>query len=305
MSSGGLSQFQEELSTRFLEALVNNPNGLRQSDLHIIGVRKSENLAMEDMVAVINHLIKTHKIKCWQKGHELSNPMFRIIDPEKLERIAGLTEPQIQVYEIIEDSGAMGIWIRDIKLALGISTAQVGKHLALLVQKALVKKISPVSSKSRKHYILSEFNASPTITGGPWYTDGDFDDSFVDGIEEIAKKYIKHEPQPLSAGDILARLKDSAIIQPDTMNLHDMEVMLNTMVFDGSIEEIPGSAVTDLGNKGAVKFRLCKPFKSPNHLAETPCGVCPVASQCFDGGDISPTKCVYMQEWLAEDYLQI
>ncbi len=30
----------------------------------------------------------------------------------------------------------------------------------------------------------------------------------------------------------------------------------------------------------------------------TPCGVCPVFSECHDGGLVSPQTCVYYDKWL-------
>ena len=83
------------------------------------------------MAPVINYLIRIKRIKVLQRGNELIDPLFRIIDEEKFEKIKDLKAAEVQIYEIIEESGSSGIWIRDIKTALGnaIHTNQVQKHL--------------------------------------------------------------------------------------------------------------------------------------------------------------------------------
>jgi hypothetical protein len=35
-----------------------------------------------------------------------------------------------------------------------------------------------------------------------------------------------------------------------------------------------------------------------DHVASTPCGVCPVAAKCEPGGLISPTSCIYISQWM-------
>lgn len=49
-------------------------------------------------------------------------------------------------------------------------------------------------------------------------------------------------------------------------------------------------------------MRLSRQYSSQgNYLTQMPCGVCPLITQCYDGGVISPTTCVYMTEWLETD----
>ena len=303
--SGELTNEQLRLMQSFIDALKVNPNGLKQSNLSEIGA----NNKLEDMAVVINYLIKIKRIKAWAKGNSLGDPLFRIIEEEKFEKIKDLKDAEVQIYEIIEDSGAQGIWIREIKLQLGnaIHTNQVQKHLTVLQQKNLIKKITAVSSKSRKHYILSEFTPAATVTGGPWYTDGEFDGDFVFELEEILKNYIEStkgtaSSPHFSAPDLLHKLVevDKILDNSVSMSLRDIQALLNNMVFDGTIEEVPPT--TEHGQKGVLKYKKTKFFKSAEHLTEIPCGVCPVALQCHENGEISPSSCIYIPEWMTEDY---
>ena len=45
-------------------------------------------------------------------------------------------------------------------------------------------------------------------------------------------------------------------------------------------------------------YKVSKNMNPPDHLTEVPCGVCPVISQCTEGGVISPITCVYLTQWL-------
>lgn len=301
--SGELSSEQLKLMEAFVDALKVNPNGMRQSQLHLIGAIDK----VDKMAPVINYLIRIKRIKVLQRGNELIDPLFRIIDEEKFEKIKDLKAAEVQIYEIIEESGSSGIWIRDIKTALGnaIHTNQVQKHLTVLQQKSLVKKITAVSSKSRKHYILSEFTPATTVTGGPWYTDGEFDSTFVNELQDILKSYIessKPKDTPHSAADLLEKLTHVDNILDSSVNMTEKDItcLLNNMVYDGTIEEATPSS--ELGQKATVRYKKAKNFKAEEHLSMLPCGICPVASQCHEDGEISPATCLYLPEWVTIDY---
>jgi len=38
----------------------------------------------------------------------------------------------------------------------------------------------------------------------------------------------------------------------------------------------------------------------PNGYTDVPCSRCPVAHQCSDEGEVTPAKCVYFSQWLAD-----
>ena len=48
-------------------------------------------------------------------------------------------------------------------------------------------------------------------------------------------------------------------------------------------------------------YRVARQVTIENHLTDIPCGVCPVISQCCEGGIISPITCKYMNEWLQDE----
>jgi DNA-directed RNA polymerase III subunit RPC6 len=56
------------------------------------------------------------------------------------------------------------------------------------------------------------------------------------------------------------------------------------------------------GGGGIVKYKVAKEFEPPDFLTQTPCGLCPAIAQCREGGVISPTSCLYMNDWPALNY---
>lgn len=79
--------------------------------------------------------------------------------------------------------------------------------------------------------------------------------------------------------------------------------MLQTLVYDGRLEEVSGAVISHLAAGGASAserfYKVSKPAAHVNHLTDTPCGMCPVASKCSDDGIISPKTCVYLSCWLS------
>jgi DNA-directed RNA polymerase III subunit RPC6 len=99
---------------------------------------------------------------------------------------------------------------------------------------------------------------------------------------------------------INARVRISGISKVE-LSLEELELVLQTLVYDGRLEEVRTSVLSYTGHTGTgqTMYKVSKNINPPNFLTETPCGVCPVSSQCCEEGVISPTTCVYITNWLA------
>lgn len=105
--------------------------------------------------------------------------------------------------------------------------------------------------------------------------------------------------------------------------MDDIETILNTLIYDGKVEMtvIAAKEGTVGSVDGQVKlYRGVNPVLQPTGLIRTPCGLCPVTApgscdwllqdlsellsppqvfdDCHEGGEISPSTCVYLTEWL-------
>ncbi len=64
-------------------------------------------------------------------------------------------------------------------MATNIPQHTLTKTLKILEQRSLVKSVRSVVSKSKKLYMLYDVMPAKEITGGPWYSDQEFDHEFV------------------------------------------------------------------------------------------------------------------------------
>lgn len=84
------------------------------------------------------------------------------------------------------------------------------------------------------------------------------------------------------------------------LSQEELELVVNTLVYDGRLEEVSSAVVLMTGQSTARKrYKVCKSGGMGwEYLTETPCGRCPVLHQCSEGGIISPSSCEYYNEWL-------
>ncbi|KAJ0032908.1 hypothetical protein NQD34_000015 [Periophthalmus magnuspinnatus] len=85
------------------------------------------------------------------------------------------------------------------------------------------------------------------------------------------------------------------------LSMEDIETILNTLIYDGKVEMTV--IVAKEGTAGSVDgqmklYRGVNSITTPTGLVKTPCGLCPVFDDCHDGGEISPSTCIYLSEWL-------
>ena len=87
-----------------------------------------------------------------------------------------------------------GIWTRDIKLATNISQHILTKTLKILEQRSLIKSVRSVVSKSKKLYVLFDVVPAKSVTGGPWYSDQEFDHEFVAELSNFLVQMVHTSP---------------------------------------------------------------------------------------------------------------
>ena len=74
------------------------------------------------------------------------------------------------------------------------------------------------------------------ITGGPWYTDQEFDHEFVDALCSFILQFIQSQ-RLVDLQTISTRVKRSGAITVD-LTSDELEIVLQTLVYDGKIEEV-------------------------------------------------------------------
>lgn len=81
------------------------------------------------------------------------------------------------------------------------------------------------------------------------------------------------------------------------LGLEDVTAVVNCLVYDGLIEKEPPTISTRMRSRDLYR-RARKPLILGSKITDIPCATCPVFTKCSDTGDINPTTCTYLQNWL-------
>lgn len=107
-----------------------------------------------------------------------------------LGRYRSLSAEQEAVYSLIDEAGDEGAWTKTIKMKLNLHDATFRACIKHLESKSMISEMKSVEHPTRKMYIKSSLSPSDRATGGPWYTDGELDEEFIDMVMKILYDYI-------------------------------------------------------------------------------------------------------------------
>lgn len=297
-----------DLEAKIVELCRDNPKGIPDTAVQ----QGLPGIPPRQRVTAINRLLSTGQIELLKSGSTL---LYKYKDSQAASKTKGFESEEKLIYQIIEGSGNKGIWIRDIRFKCNLQMTQVNKILKNLESKKLIKAVNSVAAGKKKVYMLYNLDPDSSVTGGAWYSDQDFESEFVDVLNQQCYKFLQQKAQkvedmkidPLakqnasfaSSNEVLQYISQLGISKV-ALSTKDIETILNTLVFDGHVEM---TIVLDNTGGGVSQKKLFKSVKSMlpvTGLMKVPCGVCPVVHDCHDGGEISPSKCIYMKEWLDE-----
>jgi DNA-directed RNA polymerase III subunit RPC6 len=294
-SSGGAGG--GALRDRFIALLRENADGLNdKAAVRELGTENAQ------LMPIINALLEDRQIEIHLDtsvpGKQTLIYKMSSLNPHDIEKYADLEPNHMLVLQHIEKAGNTGIWTRDIKNRTNLQNNSLTKILKLLEGKCLVKAVTSYTGKNKKLYMMFNLTPSRELTGGPWYTDGEFDYEFIygeRGVSKFIQGTIENEGT-MSISDLTAAVSESGLYQ---VHLEQAEIqsIVTTLVYDGLVEAV----ITSRG--GGMEQKVYKPARvarSMNYWTDTPCGLCPVFEQCSPGGIIAPEKCKYMKEWLQQ-----
>ncbi|XP_043678003.1 probable DNA-directed RNA polymerase III subunit RPC6 isoform X1 [Vespula pensylvanica] len=275
------------------------PKGISDKDL----VSEMPNLQPVQRAQIINKLLSQGYFDLFKHGGSL---LYRLKDPSKTKIAKGADNEEKIVYSIIEEAGNKGIWIRDIRFKSNLMPIQLNKILKSLETKKFIKAVKSVAASKKKVYMLYNLEPDRSVTGGAWYQDQDFEAEFVDILNQQCFRFLeqkREEANKWDGGPIDARniafasskevwkfISDLGISKVK-LSVEDLEMILNTLIYDGKVEKT-------LSSDGSNLYRSVQPLLTSPGLIKVPCGVCPVRKDCCDIGDVTPTKCQYIMEWM-------
>jgi DNA-directed RNA polymerase III subunit RPC6 len=212
-------------------------------------------------------------------------------DPEELKKFQGLDKEDEMVYRAIADSKSKGILTNEIKNKTGLTAPQINKILKKLEGKALVKSVKHINMKNRKVWMLYELEPTDEVTGGLFYVDNAFDKDLIEALCNRTLECISAEGTA-SFKEIAIKLRASRVKDVDLRDDH-VKSILNVLIYDDRIEEISSYSQANPMYRTSKWEMVVK--SSP--MLNTPCGTCPVFSECKSGYVISPETCIYFPQW--------
>jgi DNA-directed RNA polymerase III subunit RPC6 len=95
------------------------------------------------------------------------------------------------VYSMIDDAGGDGMWSQTIQKRLNMHDTVFKNAIKHLQAKGLIAPFKNVEHPNKKMYIKASIRPSERATGGPWYTDQNLDEAFIEELQRVVFDFIK------------------------------------------------------------------------------------------------------------------
>lgn len=254
---------------------------------------------LSDVAEALTQLVNRNKLRCLVKGPQLLE--YQYVPDEEQQKLSKLSKDELLVYRSIAEGGDRGVWIKDLRAATGLQPTPLRRILNTLESRGIIKAINSIEKKNRLVYMLANLEPNREITGGPWYSDQEFDEEFVKQLQDHIKGMVERQ----GSADVHAIegwLSESGICKVQLTG-EEIQSLVNAMVYDGDLEEVidPTAASGSLFYAGEVRYQSAAPPVF-NPMQEIPCTDCPVARLCHEGGEVCPEKCVYLEQWMELDF---
>ncbi|XP_049877701.1 probable DNA-directed RNA polymerase III subunit RPC6 [Pectinophora gossypiella] len=290
---------EDAIKEKVLNVAKKNPKGISDKDI----TAAIPEISPAELVAVINSLLQQGCIDIYNQGGSL---IYKLKAQASKQAVKGADNEEKVVYNLIEEAGNKGIWIRDIRIRSNLANTQLTKVLKSLESKKVIKAVKCVNASKKKVYMLYNLEPDRSISGGAWYQDQDFESEFVDILNRQCLRFLQQRADKIKnnpRGPIVGRTQSYATaaevqkyitdlgISNVKLEVEDVITILNTLVYDGKAE----SSVYPDGSK---VYRAIEPLLPAPGLVQVPCGICPLIHKCRSTGLVTPQDCVYMNEWL-------
>ncbi|KAI5740487.1 hypothetical protein M8J76_004331 [Diaphorina citri] len=238
---------------------------------------KMPDLPLEKRLQIFNKLIAQGLLDLFNQG---GNLLYKVKDPVTNEKLKDSDNEEKVVYKIIEEAGNKGIWMRDIRFKSNLMPTQLNKILKQLETKKIIKAVKSVAASKKKVYMLFDLEPDRSLTGGTWYQDQDFEVEFVDVLNQQCYRFLQLKREKTANntnGPLVAQrlacatpkevrkfITDLGISKVE-LSEEDIRTILETLLFDGKIEQINNIDGTDM-------YRAVSPYFAVTGLSTSPCG---------------------------------
>ena len=226
----------EDLQAHFI-ALLSDPEhrGVGVSNSALKRRFGGDSGSMTALAGVINRLTTRGRLTMSRAAD--GELIYSLVDEEQASKFEGFDIRARMVYQVIEKAGAMGIWTKDVRTQTNIQQHALNKIFKALEARQLIKPVKAVTAKAKKLYMLYDLQPDRSITGGPWYSDLDFDYEFISEL----KTFILHCVRRLNNGrgvtieEIAEKMKEANVSRV-VLSLEEVCQLVSTLAYDYQIE---------------------------------------------------------------------
>ncbi|CAJ0963840.1 unnamed protein product, partial [Mesorhabditis belari] len=244
----------------------------------------------------INALLADQRLEILKQGEQIK---FRV---KKGTQLAGVSQEEQLIYQLVEESATNGIWIRELREGSGLSQIQLRKVLKQLETRKLIKTVKAVGT-TRKCYMLSQLEPSTTLTGGTFYSDQQLDTELIQTMVTLCVGFLQARRRKAieEAKNSIEMQKELSLVRPSEISAYIVEKrVLKMAVSDEDIDRVLEVAILDgsVERRPDGRLRAIADGIRTSALVTIPCATCPVIDDCKPGHVISPATCQYMKDWI-------
>jgi len=199
------------------------------------------------LVPIINDLTRSGRLSM---GKNANNELvFSLVSNQIAAKFVGLDASARLVYQVIEAAGSVGIWTKEIRQKCNILQQKLTKILKTMESRQMVKPVKSVSAKTKILYMLYDLKPAKEITGGPWFTEMEFDSEFINDLRTFI--ILCTRKMNGGRGVTLAQISDKmsqAKVSRVELNMDEVQQLLQTLAFDYRIEQ------TSVNSNGEAVF---------------------------------------------------
>jgi predicted transcriptional regulator len=193
----------------------------------------------------LNNLLRVNRVGMYQNGNVLE---YELQSRDLAKKLTGLTTEELQVLQEVRKGKNHGVWIRDLRYNTRLQKNRIEKILKKLTIVGLIKSVKSIASMNRRLYMLKDTVPAREISGGPWYTDSEFDEGFIGSLRTAIEQLIKGNDSKrnhgtdadwayMSTADIHKQLVAFNLTETHLTVDHIQEIV-NTLVYDGQVMEV-------------------------------------------------------------------
>lgn len=149
---------------------------------------------------------------------------WQVRSQDDAKKYGGLSYNQQLVYALIDESGGEGIWSKTLKQRTGLHDTLLRQAIKHLETHNMIADMKNVEHPTRKMYMKAGVQASERATGGPWYTDNELDEEFIEQMLGLLYNYIKSKSFYASSQGTTRKPKKGKVTAEEAKSLRDSQM---------------------------------------------------------------------------------